>query len=111
MSMPKTPLDKDNSIEFRQNDVRFSGKVFSMKPEPEASLEKGFPQKQFRFRVPAFYRSHISAACGFIVNVGHSQAALDFSLSEFALASRMRDFISSATARKTGTATELPNCL
>jgi hypothetical protein len=111
MTVPETPLNKYGGTILGEDDIRFARKVFAVDTKPEASAEQTLSQQDFRLRIFPFDSRHVAAAGSGIVNVSHRQTASVPRPSFLIRASSTRGFIILATARNTGTATELPNCL
>lgn len=58
MTVPEAALDEYNDTPFRKDDVRLSGKIFSVKPEAESGIMQNTPDQQFGLRVFATNARH-----------------------------------------------------
>lgn len=76
MMLPKAPIHEDDGAVPGKHHIRLTRQVFDMEAIAKAHGVEGFAHDQFRFGIAAPDRSHISASCWAIMNVGQSQAAL-----------------------------------
>ena len=53
MAVPETPVDEYDRPVPGKNEIRLSGQVSAVDPEPESPAVQGRPDYQFRFRIPA----------------------------------------------------------
>jgi len=76
MMMPKAPIHEDDGAVPGKDYIRLTRQVCDMETIAKAHGVEGFAHDQFRLGIAAPDRSHISASCWGIMNVGQSQAAL-----------------------------------
>ena len=55
-------MDKDDRLVHRQNDIRFAGKIFAVKPESVAHIVKERADNYFRFCIAGLNPAHIPAS-------------------------------------------------
>ncbi len=111
MSVPETAVNQDGGLIAGKNQIGFSRQVPDIQPVAEAAGEQGFSDQQFRAGVLISDCPHILGTNLPRMDIRHGQAALLTLPCPIRFAFRIRDFIRRATAAKTGTTTELPNCL
>lgn len=71
VSVPKAPVNEYNSLVFRKDDVRFPGKIFSMKSETKPVSKQKATHQNFGFGVLASYVRHTFAALFFWEYISH----------------------------------------
>ena len=71
MLVPKAAMDENGMLVFRKNDIRFSGQVISIKPEPISLVMQERANSFFGFGVLVSNTCHHFTAFGFGHNVGH----------------------------------------
>ena len=59
MPVPEAAMNKNDGFIFRQDDVRFAGKVFHIFSKPVARAVQHGADKNFRFRIFALNLPHI----------------------------------------------------
>ncbi len=69
--MPETPVDKDDRIIFWQDQVRFTGKTFVVKPVTESFSEKRFSYHQLWLGVLSTDAGHHAATRLLANNISH----------------------------------------
>jgi hypothetical protein len=62
VSMPKAAMHKDSLLGTRENQIRFTGKIFTMQPKTITHTMSQAPDKKFRGRVVTFHGPHGPAA-------------------------------------------------
>jgi hypothetical protein len=75
VTVPEAAVHEDNGAVLRQNHIRLSRQVFSVQAVSVPKSVKDRANSHFGSGIPAFYRSHISAALFRTMNVDHDQAA------------------------------------
>lgn len=76
MMMPEAPIHENDGTIPGEHKIRLARQVRDMEAVTPAHSVEGFAHDQFRFGIAAPDRSHVSASCWGIMNVGQSQAAL-----------------------------------
>jgi hypothetical protein len=59
MPVPKTAVDKNNRLPFRQENIRLTQQISHMQPIPETCSVQHLPDCDFRLRVFATDPAHI----------------------------------------------------
>ena len=74
MSVPETAMNKNNAFVFRQNNVRLSGQVFPVQPEPVSEDMKSTANRNFRLRVSRTDSGHVPASLFFAQDISHQSS-------------------------------------
>ena len=74
VTVPEAAVHEDDGAVFRENNIRLSRQVFSVKAVSVSKGVKDRADPHFRLGIPALYRSHVPAALFRAVNIGHDQA-------------------------------------
>jgi hypothetical protein len=76
MAMPKATVNENDRAISRQDDIRSTGEVFTMKPEAVTQSVKNASNGELRPSVFATYRRHIAASLLASMDVNHEKAPL-----------------------------------
>lgn len=109
MPVPEASMHKHDRAVLREYQVWLSRQVFGVQLVTEPFRVEGMADHKLGLCMTAFDSSHVAASRLRIVDIRHDYAAFRWLRS--LMSACMCGSIIRATSQKTGTATELPNCL
>ena len=71
MSVPEATMNKDNSIELRQHNIRTSRKTFLMEPKTKTIAMKEASNQNFWFSIFTMDSTHVPASLLFCERINH----------------------------------------
>ncbi len=110
MLMPETAVNKNYRLVLPEHDIRGTGQIPEMQAIANACRPEGAAYDHLRTGVFAPDSLHIFGADCRSMDIRHVMASFANCSAVYRLVGGILGAISFATAEKTGTTTELPNC-